>query len=406
MSETELIFKDKNKGVPVYPLASSSWDEREINAAIDVIKSGRCTMGPIVKQFEEKFAKKFGSKYAVMSNSGSSANLLAIGALMFKKEGGLKEGDEVIVPAVSWSTTYYPLQQYNLKLKFVDIDPKTLNMDAGLVEAAITSKTKAILAVHLLGNPCNLKSLKKLCDAHNLILIEDNCESMGATYENAYCGAHGLLGTFSSFFSHHICTVEGGITLTNNEELYQIMLSLRAHGWTRELPVNNHVWVKDGVPFNDLFRFVLPGYNLRPNEIYAAIGLHQLDKLDGLIEQRQNNALSFMSETHDIKDIRIQLSHNESTHSYFGFSIILTGKSSSKRDEVVSKLVAAGIECRPIVAGNFTKNPVIKYMDHEIFGSMSVADEIDRCGFFIGNSHLVLHEEIKYFAKTLKAILA
>ncbi len=406
MSGTELIFRTKNVSNDIhYPLACSSWDDNEINAACDVIKSGRCTMGAIVKQFEQKFANKFGAKYAVMSNSGSSANLLMIAALMFRKVGTLKPGDEVIVPAVSWSTTYYPLQQYGLKLKFVDIDAKTLNMDADLVEAAVGPKTKAILAVHLLGNPCDLNKLKATCDKHNLMLLEDNCESMGATYNGAQCGAHGLMGTFSLFFSHHISSIEGGVTITNNEELYQIMLSLRAHGWTRDLPEQNHVWNKDGIPFNDLFRFVLPGYNLRPNEVYAAIGLHQLDKLDGLVQQRQSNALCFLSETHDILDVRIQFSHQESTHSYFGFSVVLTGKSAKRRDEVVTKLIAAGIECRPIVAGNFTKNPVIKYMNHEIFGQMTNAEEIDRSGFFIGNSHLQLAEPIHYFAKTLKEIL-
>jgi CDP-6-deoxy-D-xylo-4-hexulose-3-dehydrase len=403
MNGTELIYKKIGK--VIYPLASSSWDEKELNAGIDVLKSGMCSMGKITKQFEEKFANKFGSKYAILCNSGSSANLLMIAALMFKKEGGLKKGDTVIVPSVSWSTTYYPLQQYGLKLKFVDINANTLNMDADLVEAAIDSNTKAIFAVHLLGNPCDLNKLKATCDKHNLILLEDNCESMGATYNNAQCGTHGLMGSYSGFFSHHVCLIEAGVITTNNEECYQLMLSLRAHGWVRDLPEINHVWNKDGVPFNDLFRFVLPGYNLRPTEISAAIGLHQLDKLDGLIAQRQQNALCFMSETHDIPDIRIQYSHNESTHSYFGFSIVLTGKSANRRTEVVEKLIAAGIECRPIVAGNFTKNPVIKYMDYEIFGKMTNAEEIDRSGFFIGNSHLELSEPIRYFAKTLKDIL-
>jgi CDP-6-deoxy-D-xylo-4-hexulose-3-dehydrase len=393
---------------PVYPLACSSWDDKEINAAIDVIKSGRCTMGAIVKQFEEKFAKQFGSTYAVMSNSGSSANLLAIAALMYRKNP-LKVGDEVIVPAVSWSTTYYPLHQYGLSMKFVDIDLRTLNIDLSQLEAAIGPKTKAIFAVNLLGNPNNFDVLNDLCQKHNLILIEDNCESMGATFDNKQCGTFGIMGTYSSFFSHHMCTIEGGITVTNDLELYQIMLSLRAHGWTRDLPDTNFVHNKDGVPFNDLFRFVLPGYNLRPNEVYAAIGLHQLDKLPMMIEKRRENAYSFsgtkdLLNNHFNDNLQFQLQFTKSDPSYFGFSMVLKGDLSGKRQAFVDQLVKNGIECRPIVAGNFAKNPVMKHMNCEIHGDLINADKIDQDGLFIGNSHLDLNDQFDHLLKVLKEL--
>lgn len=389
-----------------YPLACSSWDENEINAAIDVIKSGRCTMGEKVREFEKKFAQKFGSKYAVMSNSGSSANLLAVAALMYRNKS-LQKGDEVIVPAVSWSTTYYPLHQYGLKMKFVDIDLRTLNIDIDQVRKAIGPKTKAIFAVNLLGNPNNLQELVDLCNEKGLILLEDNCESMGSTFNGKQTGTFGLMGTYSSFFSHHICTIEGGVTVTDDEELYQFMISLRAHGWTRELPDTNFVHNKDGNPFNDLFRFVVPGYNLRPNELYAAIGLHQLDKLDGIIENRRKNARAFALAAAELNryyngQLIFQSSYSGADSSFFGFSVVLDGELSGMRPLFVKRLVENGIECRPIVAGNFAKNPVVKHMDCETFGVLKNADKIDTDGFFIGNSHLDLADAIDHFEKVMK----
>jgi CDP-6-deoxy-D-xylo-4-hexulose-3-dehydrase len=213
-----------------YPLSKDTWDEEEIKAINEVIESKRFTMGPKVKEFEEKFADYFGVKYAIMVNSGSSANLLAIAALIYS--GKLNGGDEVIVPAVSWSTTYAPLQQFGLKLKFVDIDLYTLNISIEELEKAITEDTKAIFLVNLLGNPNDFDKINNLIKGKDIILLEDNCESMGAKYKGKYTGTFGLLSTFSTFYSHHICTMEGGVVTTNDEELYHYMLSIRAHGWT------------------------------------------------------------------------------------------------------------------------------------------------------------------------------
>lgn len=213
-----------------YQLASSSWDDKEIVAAIDVLKSGKCTMGNIVKEFEEKFALSVGSKYAVMSNSGSSANLLAISSLRYGiSPFQLNPGDEVIVPAVSWSTTYYPIHQNQLTMRFVDIDLDTLNIDENKLEAAITSKTKAIFAVNLLGNPNNFNKIKDLCKQYNLILIIDNCESQSAIYDGKEAGSVGDLGTYSFFFSHMMSTIEGGMTVCNDKSIYERLVCLRAH---------------------------------------------------------------------------------------------------------------------------------------------------------------------------------
>jgi dTDP-4-amino-4,6-dideoxygalactose transaminase len=226
-----------------YSLASSTWDQNEYAAIQRVIESDMFTMGKEVAQYEKDFADFFGAKHALMVSSGSTANLLMIASLFFTKNAKykLKRGDEVIVPAVSWSTTYFPLQQYGLKVKFVDIDRQTLNMDLDKLEAAITDKTRAILSVNLLGNPNDFARMNDIIANRDIFILEDNCESMGATINGKQAGTFGVMGTFSSFFSHHIATMEGGCVVTDDEELYHILLCIRAHGWTRNLPKFNKV---------------------------------------------------------------------------------------------------------------------------------------------------------------------
>lgn len=383
-----------------YPLASDTWDEQEIAAIMSVIGSKRYTMGPKVKQFENEFAEKFGSKHAVMTNSGSSANLLMVAALCLHPRYGLEPGDEVIVPAVSWSTTFFPVTQYGLKLVFVDVDKETLNIDVTKIRDAITSRTRAIFAVNLLGNSCDWMSLNQIASEHDLVLIEDNCESLGATYQGRMLGTMGAMGSFSFFFSHHMQTMEGGMILTDDDELDQYLRSLRAHGWIRDLPTENCIYNKSGDPFEDSFRFVLPGYCVRPLEMSGAIGSVQLSKMDAMIKKRRDNAFVFKRAFEDIQNALIQREVGES--SWFGFSIILKGHLDGRRREVIAALSEAGVETRPIVAGNFTKNPVISRIDHSIVGNLTAADCIDRNGFFIGNDSKNLTDEILTVADIIR----
>lgn len=375
-----------------YQLATTTWDQKEYDAMNRVIASQIFTMGKEVEKFEKEFAAFFGKKYAIMVNSGSSANLLMIAALFFRKSNALKAGDEVIVPAVSWSTTYMPLQQYGLKVKFVDIDMNTLNFNLTDLSEAITEKTKAILAVNLLGNPNDFDYIKQLIEGKDIILLEDNCESMGAKFDNQYAGTFGLMGTFSTFFSHHISTMEGGLVITDDEELYHIMLSLRAHGWTRNLPKENMVTgVKSDNSFEESFKFVLPGYNLRPLELSGALGQEQLKKLPMIVANRRKNALLFNDIVRKYDWLIPQ--HEIGESSWFGFSITLNPDSGIKRDELIVALEAQRIEYRPIVAGNFVKNDVIKYFNHEVFGDLPNSNLVDSSGLFIGNHHYDLSEE-------------
>lgn len=384
-----------------YSLASRTWDDDELSAIQEVVESDMFTMGEQVAQYEADFARTFGAKYAVMVNSGSTANLLMIAALFFTKSPLLKRGDEVIVPAVSWSTTYFPLQQYGLKVKFVDIDRDTLNIDINQLKSAITDDTRAILLVNLLGNPNDFDAIQKVISGKDIIILEDNCESMGALFNDKQAGTFGLMGTFSSFFSHHIATMEGGCLVTDNEELYHILLCIRAHGWTRNLPKFNMVTgEKSDSHFDEAFKFVLPGYNVRPLEMSGAIGIQQLKKLPSFITQRRENAKLFQDLFHDHSSILIQQEVGQS--SWFGFSMVIKKGAGFSRSELVSALENNGIECRPIVTGNFLKNTeALSYFDYEVSGEMTNAEYIDANGLFVGNQQIDLRCQIQHLYQVI-----
>jgi CDP-6-deoxy-D-xylo-4-hexulose-3-dehydrase len=382
------IFSIAHQMPTNFPLAAPSWGPEELAAIQSVVDSGQFSMADRVRCFETEFASYTGARHAVMVNSGSSANLLMTAALFFTQNPHLKlqRGDEILVPAVSWSTSYYPLAQYGLKLRFVDIDIETLNYDLPALEAAVTPQTRAILAVNLLGNPNEFSVLQALADKHKLVLVEDNCESLGATYQGKAAGTFGVMGTYSFFFSHHMSTMEGGMVTTDDEEFYHVMLCLRAHGWTRNLPKHNRVTgVKSDDAFEEAFKFVLPGYNLRPLEMEAAIGTEQLKKLPGFIEQRRRNAGQVIDVLRDHPDLMVQREIGAS--SWFGFSLVIRPGSTLTRKALIARLGELGFECRPIVTGNFAKNPVVGLFDHSIPFPLKNAEHIDGLGLFIGNHH-------------------
>lgn len=383
-----------------YSLSNDTWDDKELNAIREVINSTRFTMGEYVKRYEAMFAGYFGAKYAVMSNSGSSANLLAVAALVYS--GKLKRGDEVIVSAVSWSTTYFPLEQCGLKTRLVDIDINSLNIAVDKIEEAITADTKAVFAVNLLGNPNEFDKLCSLCRKYNLILIEDNCEAMGAEYNGKKTGTFGVLGTFSSYYSHHICTMEGGMTVTDDESLYHYMLAIRSHGWTRHLPDSSPIYKKDVRGFYESFQFIVPGYNLRPLEIEAAAGIEQLRKLNALVAQRRENAGYF---TEKAKESCVFATQSENgMSSWFGFALLLKKEYRGRRDRFISALNNADIEVRPIVAGNFARQIAFKYMDASIAGTLENADYLHDNGFFVGNHSIDMREQIEYLFEVLARV--
>lgn len=384
-----------------FELTSSTWGKEEEQAVLEVMKSGMYTMGEKVREFEDKFAKYFGMKYAVMVNSGSSANLIAVASLFYKKENPLKRGDEVIAPCISWSTTFHPLYQYGLKLKFVDIDLHTLNYDVEELKKAVTENTKMIVAVSILGNSCQFDEIIKICEKNNIILLEDNCESMGAKFNGRYTGTFGLVNTFSTFFSHHISTMEGGLVLTNDKEIYNILKSLRNHGWTRGQDEDSPIYQKREDDFFEAYRFILPGYNLRPGEIHGAIGIRQLDKLEGFVKTRRENARHFVKLFQNDERFIIQKETGES--SWFCFTMILNPNSKIDRKRVLWKLKDAGIEHRIITGGNILRHDVIKYYDYKVTKCVN-ADIAHYNGFFVGNHPYDIRNKVDYLHKTLKDI--
>ena len=363
----------------MYPLAFSTWDDKEKQAIQRVMASDMYTMGSNVREFENAFAEQFNSNHAVMVNSGSSANLLMLSLLRYK----YKLTGDIIVPVVGWATTYFPVAQMGFTLNFVDVDAYTWNIDVRKIEQAITPRTSAIMAVNLLGNSCDYNRIRAICEKHNLKLIEDNCESMGAQYAGQYTGTMGVAGSFSFFFSHHIQTMEGGMVLCQNTDDRDYLRSLRAHGWVRDLPADSPLYRKTGNAFTDNFVFATPGYNVRPLEMSGAIGLEQLKKWPEIMQARNLNAHHFISKFAGQSWCRIQ--HTTGTSSWFTFGMVLTGELKGRRAEVVAALDRAGIQNRPLASRNFLKQPVMRDLDYIDNQDYSAADDIHDNGFFVGN---------------------
>lgn len=349
---------------PNYPTATSTWGEEETQAVMDVLQSGRFTMGEKTEEFEQRFAEYIGTKYCIAVNSGSSANLLMVAAYTLRHGAGT-----VIVPSIGWSTSYSPFEQYRWKLKFVDIDKETLNYDIKSLQKAYTGR-EVILAINLLGNPNDFEGFP------HTDILEDNCESMGAMYFGRKTGSFGLMGSHSTYFAHHICTMEGGMVTTDDEYFYQMLLSLRSHGWTRHLPKNNLLGAKV-----DKFTFIYPGFNVRPTEMQSAIGLAQLKKLPKFVEHRQENKSQFVLYCKK-RGWGYQKSPFGGHSSSFGCALF-TPDIQSVKDHFDAK----GIEYRPIMSGNFTKSPSIKYYDYEISGTLENTDYVESTGIFVGNHH-------------------
>lgn len=285
-------------------------------------------------------------------------------------------------------------------MKFVDVDKYTLNFDLEELKKAVTDKTRLIFAVNLLGNPNDYDEIKNIIGRKNIYLLEDNCESLGGEYKGKQLGSIGLMGTYSTFFSHHMATMEGGLVGTDDEELYHLLLSLRSHGWTRHLPKENKICIKSDIAFDESFRFILPGYNVRPVEMMGAIGIEQLRKLPDFLSFRRKNAKYFQKLFKN--DERFIIQKEIESSSWFGFSFLIKDNS-IKRDKIIKALTKANIDTRPIVAGNFARKEVVKWFDYEIQGDLKNADYIDKNGFFVGNHQFDITDKLDYLYEILSS---
>lgn len=386
-----------------YDLAASTWGPEELAAIERVVAEGRFTMGPQVAAFEEAFARYHNSRHAVMVNSGSSANLIAVAALFYKKDRPLERGDEVIVPAVSWATTYHPLQQYGLKLKILDVELDTLNMDVSRLAEAVGPRTRAIMGVSILGNPAALDVIRHFAGERGLYFIEDNCESMDAEVAGRKAGTYGHISTFSSFFSHHISTMEGGMIVTEDRELYELAKSLRAHGWVRDLPEDSVIYEKRTDDFFEAYRFILPGYNVRPIELSGAIGIEQLKKLPDMTAARRKNWALFQRLF--AGDNRFIIQRENGKSSAFSFTMIPNPSLGIPRDRILEALKSADIGYRIITGGCITRHDVIKYYDYETLDDLPNATYAHDQGFFVGNHPFDLTPQIERLKSVIDAAL-
>lgn len=390
-----------------FPLIEQAFDEDDILAMAEVITSGQLTMSAKVREFEKKFAEFVGAPYAVMVNSGSSANLLALAAACnFKRPKHLNPGDEVLVPAVCWSTSVWPLFQFGLKPVFIDVDTVTLNVSIKDLKAKLTPKTKGFMAVHILGNCANMDAVLEIVKANDLILIEDTCESLGSKYRDKVLGTIGLFGTYSFYYSHHMTTGEGGMVTCQTQEDVDLLRCLRAHGWTRELS-NKAEIEKAHSDVDSRFLFVNLGYNLRPMEVQAALGMSQLKKLEKMNRGRvQNHHLIRNALTaHPLwkNHFTFVEAADNASPVWFGFTMLLHEKFRHKKQEYLSYLTAKGIENRPVVSGNFVRQPALKSLGlnckPEDFPG---AEEIDSRGFFIGiHTNILTDQQVTYLTDTL-----
>jgi CDP-6-deoxy-D-xylo-4-hexulose-3-dehydrase len=364
--------------------------DTDLEELIEFIRhSPRFTQFEKVREFENKFSQWLGTEYSVFVNSGSSANLLLIGAL--KELMHWKTADEIIVPSVTWVTNISPIIQMGLEPKFIDINLEDLSFDYGKLEKAITKKTKAIFITHLIGIPANIDIIKSIVGSKDILIIEDCCESHGASFGGKKIGNFGIGSTFSFYWAHHITTIEGGMICTNDENFYKMLLLKRSHGLARELPNKYHDDLKKKYPDIDFnFLFLTDGYNLRNTEINAVLGLIQLRKLNAFIKIRNENYKKFVKICDKYKDNLILLKSKGLSSFSLPFLFRSVGRMSNFKEYISTN----GIETRPIISGNLLKQPFLKeYSQSDNFPN---ADHLHSCGFYIGNNQFVNDDKLNY----------
>ena len=371
----------------IYPLTESVLEKKDLNAAINVIKSKKITMGKKTEQIEKYFKKNVVKTDSLMVNSGSSANLLIFQCLINPLVKKLKRGDEVLIPAICWSTSLWPIIQSGLKVKFVDIDINSLNIDLKDLEKKITKKTKALMLVHALGNCADMDKLTRICKKNKLILVEDACEALGSTFKNKQLGTFGEFSSFSFYYSHHITSGEGGMVCMKNKKYLDVIKSLRSHGWSRDLS-NKKFISKKYKNIDKNWIFINSGFNLRPTDINAAIGIQQLKRLNQILTIRKYNFLKIKNKLINNKNYKNQFSilkdQKYSNIAWFGIPFVLNSKNKKYKLKVMSKLNQKGIMTRPIISGNFANQPSIQLYKIKSHTKLPNADLIDKNAFFLG----------------------
>jgi CDP-6-deoxy-D-xylo-4-hexulose-3-dehydrase len=388
------------------------FDDSEVDHVLQVIKSGWITQGREVAAFEKEYAEYVGCKHAIAVNSGSSANLVAMTVFTHKSLGHMRirRGDEVITSPVTFPTSCFPIIQVGAIPVFVDVDPETLCIDENLIQEAINPKTKAIVPIHLLGHPANMKFIMDIAEDHHLLLLEDACESHGAECYGRKVGSFGEFGSFSFFAAHHICTGEGGMLVTNDDKLADLARSIRGFGRVvvasdvgdRAKEVNRYkIYSEKLGPFDVRQTFTDIGYSLKMTDLQAAIGREQLKKLDVFVDKRRENAHYIIRGLKPFKGlIQLPVERKWAKHSYHHLPIILKPSAHLTRLEVITFLEERGIETRPIEAGNLVDQPCMEGIEYKVFGSLTNSENIKDNGFFIGTHPGLTKEDLDYVIHT------
>ena len=376
-------------------LADNTISAEEMSSLADWLKEGhQVTKGPLTRQFEAEFAAYTGTKYSIMVNSGSSANLLMAYSLL---EAGYLRNKKVIVPAVSWITTLSPFVQMGFECFLCDSDAKDLGVDLNHLEQLLKKEQPALLIlVHILGHPNQMDAIRRLCAQHGCLVIEDACEALGSEYKGVKTGALSLAGSFSFYYGHHISTIEGGAITTSDDKLYSVMLSIRSHGWSRDVPeADRQAWKKEFAidDFREFYSFYYAGYNLRSTDLNAYLGRLQLKRLPEIAKVRARNFELY----------RQALPEFWSQSSEGGFvSSFSFGTYAKNRLEVSKYMLAQGIECRPLVCGSMGRQPfwIKKYG----VTRLPIADKVHDFGLYLPNHANITPEDIAYVAKHFREV--
>ena len=385
-----------------------SYGQEEIDSVNELLNSTNLVMGKKTIEFEKEWSSWLNVFDSTMVNSGSSANLLMIQLLISKRgQYKLSRGDEILVPAVTWSTTLFPIIQLGLKPVLVDVSGETFNISVDSCKKALSNRTKGIFLVHLLGNPANMDEIMSFCIDNNLLLLEDCCESHGAKWSDSKVGTFGLASSFSYMFAHHMSTIEGGMVSTNDPLNHSIIKASRAHGWIREINDDEKDKIMAENKFYDKsFLFWDIGFNVRPTEINAAFGLCQLAKLDNFIEIRNKNFKHYKKYTEELKNkIQVQMleSKEKSFRSSFAFGLFIKDSSRYSKTELIKYLFENGIESRSLVAGNLARHPFYSLYCDRPRVDLSNSDKIHFGGIYLPNHQGLTEEDIKYVSIKLKS---
>ena len=374
-----------------------TYGPEEVNEVIDSLLTTWVTMGKKVKEFERLFSGYIGTGHGLMVNSGSSANLVALSILRNPRLNNcIKAGEEIIAPACTWSTTIFPIINTGAMPVLVDVNPGTYDIVAEEIEKAITEKTRAIMPVHLLGGPCDMDRIMEIAKKHNLFVLEDTCESVGAEYHGKRVGSFGDLSTFSFFFSHHISTIEGGIVLTNSEEMMEIARPLRAHGWIREMKAMDKI-IAENPNLDPRFLFHNIGFNMRPTDLQGAFGMHQMKKLDRYIEIRRENLHFWNKQLQEFSDYLILHEEKPGTkNSSFCYPITIREGAPFTKADMVKFLEDRKIDTRPIEGADMSAHPAMRHFPYRKSGELRNSGDILKRGFFIGNHHKIWKAEREY----------